>query len=398
MISVEEAFAEIVEKASPLHTENVVLHNASGRVLASPIKARRSQPGCDVSAMDGYAVKSTDLTEKGTTLKVIGESAAGVPFKGPVGSCEAVRIFTGAAVPEECNQVIIQENTSPTGEHSIFTEDTAQTGHHIRFAGYDFMENQTLLEANCLLTPKSLGMIASGGHASVMVHKAPKIALLATGDELVPANQKEFLPHQTVSSTTMQLQALITDCGATCIDLGHAGDTLHALKTAISKAGNADILVTIGGASVGDKDLIQQALHGEGMALNFWKIAMKPGKPMIFGKRGKQYILGLPGNPASAFVCALIYLRPLIDKLMGRPAPLPSGVNLPVATDLAENGPRQDYMRARLLGMPGERHVDPAVSQDSGHLSVMAHSDGLIIRPPHAPAVTAGELVPFLPF
>lgn len=397
MIAVEKAFEEIVEKAAPLPTERLPIAEASGRVLAASIKARRSQPGCDVSAMDGYAVRSADLNGSEATVRLVGESAAGAPFHGMVSKGETVRIFTGAPVPDSADQVVIQENTGPT-EGGIFTDDAPQVGKHIRKAGYDFGEGQNVIEAGSFLSPKSLGVIASAGHSHVMVHRAPTVALLATGDELVAPDQTEFQPHQTVNSTVPQIAALIQDTGGLPKDLGQAGDSLETLKTAIQSSGDADILVTIGGASVGDKDLMQQALADEGMELNFWKVAMKPGKPLIFGKRGNQYVLGLPGNPASAFVCSLIFLRPLIDQLMGRPAPIPTGIELPVATALKANGPRQDYMRARLIGGAGERHVDPAVSQDSGHLSVLAHCDGLIIRKPHAEAVEAGSLVPFLPF
>jgi len=397
MIAVEKAFEEIVEKAQALSTERIALSAASGRVCPAPIKARRSQPGCDVSAMDGYALRSGDLKGTDTTFKVIGESAAGQPFVGKVEEGQAVRIFTGAAVPAGADQIVIQENTGPTGG-GIFTDDTPKVGNNIRMAGYDFGDGQIVLEAGSFLSPKSLGVIASAGHGHVMVHRAPKVAILATGDELVSPEQAEFLPHQTVNSSLPQIEALVIGAGAIAQNLGQTADNLETLKTAVQTSKNADILITIGGASVGDKDLMQQALAEEGMTLNFWKVAMKPGKPLIFGKRGKQYVLGLPGNPASAFVCSLLFLRPLIDTLMGRPAPLPTGVMLPVATNLPANGPRQDYMRARLIGETGSRQVDPAVSQDSGHLSVLAQCDGLIIRPPHAVAIPAGTLVSFIPF
>ena len=399
MISVEKAFESIVANASIMQTESLSVAKASGRVLAGPIKARRSQPGCHMSAMDGYAVRSIDLSGTGTetTLKLVGESAAGTPFSGTVGAGETVRIFTGAAVPDGADQVVIQENTGPA-EHGIFTDDAPTVGKNIRQAGYDFSEGQVLLETGTFISPKAIGTIAAAGHSHIMVYRAPKVALLATGDELVAPDQKTFEPHQTVNSTLPQLEALLSDTGVKTVNLGQAGDSLESLTEAIKRGADADILVTIGGASVGDKDLIQKALATQGMALNFWKVAMKPGKPLIFGKIGKQYVLGLPGNPVSAFVCALIFLRPLVDKLMGRPAPLPTGVPLPVATALPANGPRQDFMRARLIGAQGERHVDPAISQDSGHMSVLALTDGLIVRKPNAEAVEAGALVPFLPF
>jgi len=397
MISVESAFERIVGAANPLSTERLALFACSGRVLAGPLKARRSQPGCNASAMDGYAVNSSDLTGKTTNFRLVGESAAGTPFAGNIASGEAVRIFTGAAVPDGADQVVIQENTGPI-KGGIFTDEPSKPGKNIRLAGYDFTEKQTVLDAGSYISARSLGIAASAGHSHLMVNRAPTIALLATGDELVSPDAKEFLPHETVNSTVPQLQAMLSEIGAHATDLGQAGDTVESLRASIKKGADADILVTIGGASVGDHDFMQQALAEEGMTLDFWKVGMKPGKPLIYGRRGTQHILGLPGNPVSAFVCALIFLRPLVDKLMGRPAPLPTGLMIPVATELEENGPRQHYMRARLIGEPGSRHVDPAVSQDSGQMSVLAQCDGLIVRPPKAPCLSAGSLVPFIPF
>jgi len=397
MIAVETAFKRIVDPAKPLATERLALADCSGRVLASSLSARRSQPGSDVSAMDGYAVKSSDLTGDEAKFRLVGESAAGAPFTGSIKSGETVRIFTGASVPTGADQVVIQENIGPI-EGGIFTSDGPSPQKHMRLKGYDFLEKQTVLEGGTYLTPKSLGIAASAGQSHLMVHRAPKIALLATGDELVSPDTKKFTPHQTVNSTVPQLAAMISDIGGEVTDMGHAGDDLASLTKAIKKADSADILVTIGGASVGDRDFMQQALADEGMKLDFWKVAMKPGKPLIFGRKGEQYVLGLPGNPISAFVCAMIFLRPLIDKMMGRPAPLPTGIPLPTATSLKANGPRQDYMRARLIGAQGERHVDAAVSQDSGQLSVLSQSDGLIVREPGAKALEAGALVPFIPF
>jgi molybdopterin molybdotransferase len=397
MISVEKAFERIVGPVKPLSTDRLPLAACSGRVLAGAIKARRSQPGCDVSAMDGYALKSSDLSATETTFKLVGESAAGAPFSGAIKSGETVRTFTGAAIPKGADQIVMQENTGPSKD-GIFTDEAPNAGKHIRLMGYDFQNKQTVLEGGTYITAKSMGIAASAGHSHLMVYRAPTVAFLATGDELVSPDAKTFQPFETVNSTVPQLQAMVSDIGANTQDIGQAGDDLESLKAAIRSASQADILVTIGGASVGDKDYMQQALSDEGMKLDFWKVAMKPGKPLIFGRKGKQVILGLPGNPASAFVCALLFLRPLIDAMMGRPAPLPCGVPLPVATDLPANGLRQNYLRARLIGGPGERHVDAAVSQDSGQLSVLAQSDGLIVRPPNDGAIQAGTLVPFLPF
>lgn len=397
MISVEKAFERIVTSAKPLSTERIAVAETSGRVLAAPLAARRSQPGADLSAMDGYAVKSTDLTGEMTEFRVIGESAAGSPFVGELKSGEAIRIFTGAVVPAGADQVVIQENVERR-DGSIFTREANEPAKNIRAMGIDFYEKQVVLDAGTFMTPKSIGLAASAGHSHLMVHRAPKVAILSTGDELVSPDKASFAPHETVNSTAPQLMALLNDAGADCSYIGQAGDSLKSLREAIKKAASADILITLGGASVGDKDLMQQALSAEGMTLDFWKVAMRPGKPLIHGQIGDMRVLGLPGNPVSAFVCALLFARPLVDQLMGRPAPLPMGVPLPLAADMPANGPRQHYVRARLIGVPGERALDPAVDQDSSLLTVLAQSDGLIIRAPDAPAAKAGDFVPFLPF
>ena len=397
MISVEQAFDRIVAVSAPLETEKIDVASASGRVIAAPIAARRSQPAADLSAMDGYAVISSDLTGQATKLKLIGESAAGHPFGQTVKKGEAVRIFTGAVVPDGADQVVIQENVEAS-EGFVVTSVQGQPNANIRLMGIDFLEKQTVLDAGTFMSAKSIGLAASAGQAQLMVHRRPRVAILSTGDELARPDKAVFSAFDTVNSSGPQINALIRETGAEVCFVGQAGDTLGALAEAIRNNADADILVTIGGVSVGDKDFVQEALRAEGMALDFWKVSMRPGKPLIFGKRDAQYVLGLPGNPASAFVCALLFLRPLIDKLMGRPAPFPAGVELPVATDLPANGPRLHYMRARIIGAPGERMVDPAASQDSSLLTVLAQCDGLIIRPSDDGPVSAGTLVPFLPF
>lgn len=397
MISVEQAFNRIVTNAAPLPTEKIDVAKASGRVIAAPVAARRSQPAADMSAMDGYAVRSEDLDGKPATLNLIGESAAGHPFNGKVLKGQTVRIFTGAVLPEGADQVVIQENVE-ANDGFVTTAAKPAPSSHIREKGTDFFEKQTVLDAGTYMSAKSIGLAASAGQAHLMVHRRPRVAILSTGDELAPPDKPSFSAYDTVNSCGPQIQALVEEAGAEVCFIGQVGDTLDALSAVIQKNGTADILVTIGGASVGDKDLVQQAFVSEGMSIDFWKVAMRPGKPLLFGKKEQQYALGLPGNPASAFVCALLFLRPLIDKLMGRPAPLPGGVNMPVATDLPANGPRQHYVRARLIGEPGERMLDPAGNQDSSLSTVLAQCDGLIIRPPDAESVSAGSLVPFLPF
>lgn len=397
MITVEQAFERIVNKATPLTTEKVDVAKASGRVIAAPIAARRSQPAANMSAMDGYAVISSDLAGPQTKLTVVGESAAGHPFGKSIQEGQAVRIFTGAVVPQGADQVVIQENVEAS-DGAISTGEDARSGANIRPMGIDFLEKQTVLDAGTYMSAKSIGLAASAGQAQLMVHRRPRVAILSTGDELAAPDKAKFSAYDTVNSAGPQLSALVEECGAEVCYIGQAGDTLGALATAIKNNADADILVTIGGVSVGDKDFVQEALKAEGMELDFWKVAMRPGKPLVFGRRSGQSVLGLPGNPASAFVCALLFLRPLIDKLMGRPAPFPSGVQLPVATALPANGSRQHYIRARIIGEPGERMVDPAASQDSSLSTVLAQCDGLIIRPIDGGAVPAGSSVAFLPF
>ncbi|NVJ99024.1 MAG: molybdopterin molybdotransferase MoeA [Alphaproteobacteria bacterium] len=398
MITVEEAFRRIVETATPLTTERLPLLECSGRVLAAPLTARRSQPAANLSAMDGYAVRSQDLASQGSSsFTIIGESAAGTPFTGECGAGEAVRIFTGAIVPNSCDQVVIQEDCE-TNEDGILTHAEREPGRHIRPAGIDFAERQTVMDKGAYVSPKSIGLIASAGYDHLMVHRAPKIAIISTGNELVSPESDSFEPHQTVNSCAPQVATLLSDAGANIIYIGTARDELKSLQVELRKCADCDILITIGGASVGEKDLVKEALDQIGMQLNFWKVGMRPGKPLIYGTINNRHVLGLPGNPVSAFVCALLFARPLVDQVMGRPAPFPSGVKLPVATDLPANGPRQHYMRARLIGEPGSRHVDPAAAQDSSLASVLAQCDGLLVREPGAPVAQAGELVSFLPF
>lgn len=399
MISVEEAFDRIVGSAKPLTTEKVRCEHCSGRVLAAPIYARRSQPAADLSAMDGYAVNGTDLAAGNVlkTLNVVGESAAGSPYVGDLNKGEAVRIFTGAIVPKGADQVIIQEDVTRDGD-TIQTSKPTIVGDNIRLKGIDFNEREDVLPSGTFLTPKTIGLAIAAGHDSLMVHRAPKIALLATGDELVDANAVAFSASQTVDSVRPQLTSLLSDAGANVYFSQRATDSLDEIKTTLAQCADADILLTIGGASVGDRDYVKQALSESGMSLDFWKLAMRPGKPLVHGMRGHQHVLGLPGNPVSAFVCALLFVRPLVDQLMGRPAPLPCGVMLPSAVDIPANGPRAHYMRARLIGEPGNRHVDPAASQDSSLQSVLAQCDGLLVRPVNGGAVVAGDPVPFIPF
>lgn len=405
MIAVEEAFTRLMRRVVPLDSEPCPLEKAGGRVLAADIAARKSQPAAALSAMDGYAVRATDLSgaeDGGRTFTVIGESAAGSPFTGEVHPGQAVRIFTGALVPDGAEQIVIQENAVRDGGDARLTAGPAPLD-NIRPAGGDFTTGDTVLHAGARVTPAMIGLAAACGHGELPVVRRARVALISTGDELVPPGQPIDSPAQIYDSAGPMVAALLGDAGADIVMQCHVGDDAAALERRLGEAGmQADVVLTIGGASVGDKDFVHPVLQRMGVALDVWKIAMRPGKPMMFGRRGDTVFVGLPGNPASAFVSALLFVRPLTAALMGQTATLPTGRPVPLGADLPANGPRQHYMRARLihdpLGGNGEHVVIPAETQDSSLLSVLAGSDGLIVRPAMAPPVTRGCHVFFIAY
>lgn len=396
LLPVNEALRRILDGAEPLPSERVDLLAAGGRVLAEDIAARLTQPPFDASAMDGYAVRAAGVAAVPARLRVIGESHAGNPFSAIVGPGDAARIFTGAAVPGGADTVVIQENTRRDGE-MLIVEEPAEPGANIRRAGGDFAAGDTLLRAGRLLEASSITLAAAGGHAELPVRRAPRIAILATGDELVEPGALPG-PGQIVSSNPYGLAAMLTRFGAAPRLMGIAGDTHAALAEKLAAAGDADVLVTIGGASVGDRDLVKPALEARGMTLDFWKVAVRPGKPMLFGRHGRQRVLGLPGNPLSCLITARIFLVPLIFRLLGRSEDPSATLPAVLAHDLEANGPRQHYMRASL--QPSEKglaRVTALASQDSAHMSTLAAADALIVRAPDAPAAAAGTLVDVLP-
>lgn len=402
MLSVEDAFARVIAPVRPLTTERIAVARASGRVLAAPVSARRSQPAANLSAMDGYAVRSADLSTEPSggpvALNVVSTSAAGGDQAGTVRPGEAVRIFTGGVVPEGADQVVIQEECSLDGT-MVSTATSARPGAHIRVSGADFVAGQDVLSAGDLLTPKRLGLLAAAGYGHVMVHRAPRVAILATGDEILDPDTEEFGPHQTADSASPMIAALLADSGAEIKTLSRVGDEPDAIKRALSRAAEShDLVVTIGGASVGARDHVGDALAAAGFASDFWRIAMRPGKPMMMAHKGPVLALGLPGNAVSAFVCALVFARSVIDGMMGRPMPFPKGVPVPLAGTLPQNGPRTHFIRARLTEVDGKPAVDPASAQDSSLVSVLAASDGLIIQPANSPEMFRGAKLPFLPF
>lgn len=392
LMPVADAMAAVLDGVKALPEDMVALPDAHHRVLARDIASLRTQPPADMSAMDGYAVRTADAAKIPARLTVIGEAAAGSPFDAPVRSGEAVRIFTGGVVPLETDAVVIQENTTRDGDIVVINEPIA-TGRNIRRAGIDFREGDVLLRAGRRLTDRDLSLAAGMNHPRLPVHRRPRVAVLATGDELVlPGSDPK--PGQIVLSNGFALHALARQEGADTIDLGIAADTMEATTAAIRKArdSGADVLVTTGGASVGDHDLMHVALQAEGVDLAFWKIALRPGKPMMHGRLGNMRVIGLPGNPVSSYVCAFLFMAPLLRALSGR-ADIHHALEPAVLGNaLAANDQRQDYLRASLARRADGVTVATTVSQqDSSLLANLAVAQALVIRPPFAPAAAAGE-------
>ncbi len=396
LLPVDEALARIIGSVeTPTAIETVPVEQAFGRVLAAPLVAARTQPPFTASAMDGYAVRAADVAP-GAPLRLVGESAAGRRFDGRLGPAEAVRIFTGAPVPDGADAILIQENADEA-KAIVTPRETVAAGRFIRRAGLDFAAGQAFFAAGHRLGAKDMALAAALGAGEIAVRRRPRVAVLATGDELVAPGMTAG-PDQIVASNHLAVTALAAKAGAEARFFGIAADDLAALDRAIaaSRDWGADILVTLGGASVGDRDLVKAALSAAGMELGFWRIAMRPGKPLMFGRLGAMRVLGLPGNPASAVVCAHLFLRPLIAAFLGEPhrdATRPGRL----ASALPENDQRQDYLRATLaLGGDGIPLLTPLPAQDSSLTSILAAADALVIRPPHAPAAEAGEACRFL--
>ena len=391
LMPVAEALARLTGDAAPLPGESVPLADAAWRVLAADVVARRTQPPFDASAMDGYAVRAVDVATVPSTLRVIGEAPAGRRFGGIVGPGEAVRIFTGAPMPRGADTILIQENATVLEGGGLRADETVAAGRHIRRAGLDFRSGDTLLKAGRVLDPAALSLAASANHPTLDVVRRPVVAILATGDELV-APSAEPGADQIVSSNSFGVAAAVSAAGGVALDLGIVLDRLEAIAAAIgrARAQGADVLVTLGGASVGDHDLVQRALVEAGMDLDFWKIAMRPGKPLMFGRLGALRVLGLPGNPVASLVCSQVFLVPLIARLAGRP----HATRLCEATlgaDMAANDQRQDYVRARVKDTADGLVATPFDIQDSSMLRLLAEAGGLIVRPPFAPAAARGS-------
>ena len=397
LLPVAEALKRILDVATTLEPEHVDLLKARGRTLASPVVSKLNNPPFDASAMDGYAVRAEDVANVPTSLTVIGEAGAGRPFTGTLRKGEAIRIFTGGSVPDGGDAIVIQENVDASGS-TITVRETASVGANIRPQGEDFRKDDVLLEAGRCLTARDVLIGASSGHGKLPVVRKPVIAILSTGDELVsPGNP--LGPGQISASNAYGLAAVVEAAGGEARFLGIARDTFASLEDRISAATGADILVTSGGASVGDHDLVRPALEKAGAKLEFYKIAMRPGKPLFFGLRATdgrtQYCLGLPGNPVSSMICARVFLVPLIGRLLGRETPF-QAIEAVLAEPVPANGPRQHYMRGLLDMSSAPPRVTPFKSQDSGLIKSLQRADCLVVVPADAPAQKAGTPVKVL--
>ncbi len=380
-------FALAQDRLGPLPIERVPVDEALGRYLAEPLIAQRTQPPADLSAMDGYALRAADLPGP---WRVIGESACGHPFGNSVEAGEAVRIATGALIPAGADMVLMQEDASRDGDALTLTGTPPEpTAKHIRRKAMDFALGAELLKAGSRLGPTQLALALGAGHSHVAVHRLPRIAIIDSGDEL-SRDPATCAVHQIPASNGAMLAALATSTLPCIIErIGPVADSMDALAAALARAESADVVVTSGGASVGDHDLIRPALLAWGATLDFWKVAVKPGKPIMVASRGAQLVVGLPGNPVSSHVTAYLFLLPLLRKLAGAAHPLPRPMLAPAAEQLAGGGARQEFLRAHWDG----QQVSVRLNQDSGALATLAASNALIDRPVDAPAVSAGDQV-----
>lgn len=392
LLPVEDALARLLDGAESKAVETVPLVEAAGRLLAAEVKARRTQPPFDASAMDGYAVRAQDIGALPAKLTVIGQAPAGNPFSGKVGVGEAVRIFTGAPIPDGADTVVIQENANASGDSVEIVEVTAK-GRNIRLRGLDFSDGDTLLEKGRVLDAAALSLAAAGNNAELPVVGRPLVAIIATGDELLPPGSDPG-PGQIIASNSYGVAAITREAGADVIDLGIAMDDVKAIAALVRRAleAGADVIVTLGGASVGDHDLVHEVLTGEGMALDFWKIAMRPGKPLMFGRLRDTRCIGLPGNPVASLVCSHLFLKPLLARLSGR-SWAPKLIEAKLEAPMPANDHRQDYIRAFATDTPAGLRVRAFEVQDSSMLRTLAIANALIVREPHAAAAPAGTSV-----
>lgn len=387
LLPVGEARARILAGANPLGVVHVPIAHSVGRVLAHDLVALRTQPATDVSAMDGYAVRSSDTAG---TLEVVGESAAGRPSLRGLGVGEAIRIFTGAALPEGADAVIVQEDVQRTGSHIVVP--ATKPGRHVRRRGLDFEAGTLGLSAGTILTPRAAALAAAMNFAEVPVYRAPRVAIFSTGDELVAPGAART-DAEVVSTNALALNAMLQLTGAEVTDLGIVPDTRAATLAAIEQGATFDVLLSSGGASVGDHDHVAAAWREKGLALRFWKIAMRPGKPMMMGHFGSTHVLGLPGNPVSSYVCAILFVLPLVRALAGQKDPGPVYERVRLGASLPENDHRTDHLRACLVSDGDGCIAMPSPVQDSSMIRTLALADCLIVREPHAKSAKAGDWV-----
>ncbi|MBV9552536.1 MAG: molybdopterin molybdotransferase MoeA [Alphaproteobacteria bacterium] len=397
MISVEEALAKLLAPLEPLPVEQISIAEAVGRVLAEDIAARRTQPPFAVSAMDGYAVRAADVATVPATLKIVAEIPAGAGFGGRLGQGEAARIFTGAPLPDGADTIVIQEDAERDGD-TVRVSEGAKLGTYVRRAGLDFAEGDVLLHKGARLSPRHVGLAAAMNRPWLFVHRRPVVGILSTGDEVVMPGEP-IGPHQIVSSNALALAAFVTACGGVPVGLGNAPDDAHALRRFAAGARGVDLLVSTGGVSVGEHDLVRGVLSEDGLAIDFWEIAMRPGKPLMSGSYRATPMIGLPGNPVSTLVCSLLFVKPAMERLAGVPDGAEPGQFARLGRDLKPNDRRQDYLRSRLgRAADGVLEATPFEVQDSSMMRPLAGSDCLVVRPPHAPAAAAGTMVPIVTF
>jgi molybdopterin molybdotransferase len=397
MISVEEALSRLLTPLEKLPLEQISIADAIGRVLAEDLGARRTQPPFAVSAMDGYALRAEDVAAVPVELRIVAEVPAGAGFGGHVGPGEAARIFTGAPMPAGTDTIVIQEDTEREGDRVRVLEGAAR-GRYVRREGLDFGEGDVLLRAGRRLTARDIGLAAAMNRPWLFVHRRPRVGVLSTGDEIVMPGDP-IGPHQIVSSNSLSLAAFVAACGGIPVSVGNAPDDPAALRQVAAATRGVDLLVTTGGASVGEHDLVRDVLGADGLELDFWQIAMRPGKPLMVGRYRGTPMVGLPGNPVSTVVCALLFLRPALDRLSGAVSAEEAAPTARLGTALPKNDRRQDYLRSRLArAADGTLEVFPFEVQDSSMMRLLSEADCLVVRPPQAPAIAAGTTVSIVPF
>src|SRR5262245_3809795 len=392
MLSVRDAHARVIAAFEPLPAETVSVAEAAGRVLAQPPQARLTQPPADLSAMDGYAVRAEDVPAVPATLKLVGQAPAGGSYDHALKPGETVRIFTGGPLPMGADAIVIQEDTKAEGSQ-ITILDPPRIGRHIRKAGLDFSMGDRPFEAGRTLTTRDVALAAAMNLPWLSVHRKPRIAILSTGNELVMPGEPVGR-NQIVSSSGIAVAALVRAWGGEPTLFDIARDDTQLISQSIAAGAQHDLLITLGGASVGDHDLVQDALKAQGFAMDFWRIAMRPGKPLMFAAKDRARVLGMPGNPVSTMVCALLFMKPAMERMLGQPGDLAATRPARLAVDVKENDTREDYVRALVTkAADGTLIVEPHTIQDSSMLSVLAWSNALLVRPAHDPARKAGDVV-----